>query len=449
VLVNGEALALGRKCLLPTYDVFDEERYFEAGEAPTCVELFGVRWGLTVCEDVWNDKDFWQRRLYARDPVEQLVAAGAEVLLNLSASPYNIGKHAFKESMLGSLARKHRRPLVYVNQVGANDELLFDGRSMVFNQQGKLIARGPAFRSAVVVADLDAHAGAVSSRLSEDEEIRQALVLGIRDYGHKCGFSGAVVGLSGGIDSSLVAVLAAEAFGPDNVMGVAMPSRFNAPESMADARALAENVGIEFHVLPIEQPVRAFRETLAPIFAGRPEDVTEENIQARIRAVLLMALSNKFGHLLLTTGNKSELAVGYCTLYGDMSGGLAVIADLYKTTVYRLARHLNASSPKPPIPERCLTRAPSAELRPNQTDQDTLPPYDALDAILKAYLEDQRSLEQIVALGHDAATVQRVIRMVDYSEYKRRQAPPALRVTAKAFGMGRRMPIAQRFREGE
>jgi len=448
-LVDGEVRAVGRKCLLPAYDVFDEDRHFEAGEGPTCVEWNGIPWGLTICEDVWNDKDFWQRRVYPRDPVEELVAQGAKVIINLSASPYHLGKQTLKEAMLSSLARKHRRPLLYVNQAGGNDELLFDGRSLALNSQGKLLARAPAFQSAVVLVDLANEVGTVAPRIHEEEELRQALVMGLRDYVSKCGFNGAVLGLSGGIDSALVAALAAEALGPESVTAVAMPSRFNAPEGLADARELAERLGLEFHVVPIEKPLGAVRELLAPVFAGRPEDVTEENLQARLRGLLLMAFSNKFGHLLLSTGNKSELATGYCTLYGDMCGGLAVIADLYKTTVYRLARYLNAQAGRPLVPERCLTRPPSAELKPGQTDQDTLPSYEVLDAILKGYIEEQRSAEQIVTLGYDLATVRRVIRMVDYSEYKRRQAAPGLRVTSKAFGLGRRIPIAQRFREGE
>ena len=446
---EGELLAVGRKCLLPKYDVFDESRYFEPGEKPACVEFLGLRWGLTICEDAWNDKDFWAHRLYDRDPVEEVVSAEADVIVNLSASPHGIGKNSVKEAMLSSLARKHRRALLYVNQVGGNDELLFDGRSMAFNEQGKLIARGPAFEEGVTLVNLDTCQGTVSPRVGEEEEMRRALVLGIRDYANKCGFDGGVLGLSGGIDSAVMATLAAEAFKPENVIGVAMPSRYNAPESLADARSLAERLGMEFHILPIDSSFGTLRELLAPVFAGRPEDTTEENLQARIRGLLLMALSNKFGRLLLTTGNKSELATGYCTLYGDMCGGLAALSDVYKTSVYTLARHLNTTLPVAPIPEHTLTRAPSAELRPNQTDQDALPPYEVLDGILKAYIEEQRSLEQIVALGFDFETARRVLRLVDFNEYKRRQAAPGLKVTAKAFGMGRRIPIAQRFREGE
>jgi len=447
---DGEILAVGRKCLLPNYDVFDEERYFKAAEKPVVVEFRGLRWGLTICEDVWNDKDFWQNRQYDRDPVEDVVNAGADVIVNLSASPYGLGKQSVKEAMLSSLCRKYRRQMLYVNQVGGNDELLFDGRSMAFNEQGKLIARGQAFEEGITIVDLENAYGQVTPRLTEDEELRKGLVMGMRDYANKCGFEGGVIGLSGGIDSALVATLAAEAYKPQNVIGVAMPGRYNSPESLNDARELAERLGIEFHIVPIDNAFGQMKEMLAPVFAGRAEDATEENIQARLRGLILMALSNKFGHLLLTTGNKSELATGYCTLYGDMCGGLAAISDLYKTTVFKFARYLNVSAENlPPIPEHTLTRAPSAELRPNQTDQDSLPPYETLDDILKAYIEDRKTFEQIVALGFELETVKRVLRLVDFNEYKRRQAAPGLKVTSKAFGMGRRMPIAQRFREAE
>ncbi|MCK6471050.1 MAG: NAD+ synthase [Planctomycetes bacterium] len=446
---EGEVKAVARKSLLPTYDVFDERRYFEPGTESTVFGFKGLRWGLTVCEDIWNDKDFWKTRMYDRDPIEEVVAEGADIILNISASPYFMGKQAVKEAMLSSLARKHRKPVLYVNQVGGNDELIFDGRSMAFDDRGKIFGRAPAFQEAIAVVDVVEYEGDVADRLPDLEECRQALVLGMRDYGRKCGFDGAVVGLSGGIDSSLVGALAAEAFGPSNVIGVAMPSRFNAPESLADARQMAENLGLDFHILPIEKPFGAIKELLGPVFAGRPEDTTEENMQARIRGMLLMALSNKFGHLLLTTGNKSELATGYCTLYGDMCGGLAAISDVYKTTVYDLSRHINQTAITAPIPENCITRAPSAELRENQTDQDSLPPYDLLDKILKAYVEEGRGVEQIAAMGFDFDTVRRVARLVDYSEYKRRQAAPGLKISAKAFGVGRRIPIAQRFREGD
>ena len=453
VLLDGETLAVGRKCLLPTYDSFDENRYFEPAEKPTVVELLGFRWGLTICEDMWNDKDFWRHRVYEKDPVAECVQAGAQVLVNVSASPWNLGKQAVKEALLSSMARKHRTPLLYVNQTGSNDDLIFDGRSMAFNQQGKLYARAPAFEEAVMVCDIEALAGASSHRLTEEDEIRKALVLGVRDYSNKCGFDGAVLGLSGGIDSALAATVAAEALGADNVLGVAMPSRFSKNESLADARALAENLGVAFHVLPIENPYGHLRELLAPVFAGRAEDTSEENIQARLRGLLLLSLSNKFGRLVLTTGNKSELATGHCTLLGDMYGGLAVLGDLYKTTVYHMAQHFNRvaldKGKKPPIPERSLSRTPSAELKLNQTDQDRLPPYAILDGILKAYVENRKSLEQIVALGFEFETVKRTLRMVDFNEYKRRQAAPNLRLTIKTLGLGHRLPIAQRFREGE
>ena len=458
VMINeGEIVAIGNKCLLPNYDVFDEDRYFEPARAPTVANFKGMRWGLTVCEDCWNDKDFWKQRQYPSDPVEQAVMNGAEVIVSLNASPFSLGKQAAREAMLAALARKHQRPLLYVNQVGGNDDLLFDGRSMAFSASGELIVRCPAFEEALVLVELEtvgrtflsATAGknACATVINEEEEVHRALVMGTRDYARKCGFKSAVLGLSGGIDSAVVAALAAEAFGPENVTGVAMPSRFNAPESLADARELAEHLGIHFQVVPIEDLINTFKHALGPVFADCKEDVTEENIQARIRGVLMMALSNKFGHLLLTTGNKSELATGYCTLYGDMAGGLAVISDLYKTMVYTLARHLNALAPQnPPIPQSSILKAPTAELRYNQTDQDTLPPYEILDGILKAAIEELKSSEEIVALGYERDVVRKVIRMLDLNEYKRRQAAPGLKVTSKAFGTGRRVPIAQRFK---
>lgn len=450
-LEAGEIRARAHKCLLPAYDVFDEDRYFEESRTPTLIEFRGVKIGLTICEDCWNDKDFWSARKYSFDPVELLVKQGAQLLLNLSASPFALEKHAIKERMLAALARKHSVPLIYVNQVGGNDDLLFDGRSLAFDAQGTRVACGPAFDEGFVLVDYDGTAlrGSDSPRpLSSIEEIHRALVLGTCDYARKCGFKTAVLGLSGGIDSAVVAAIAAEALGPRNVTGVAMPSRFNAPESHADAQVLAESLGIHFHTIAIEDLMGQYQRALAEPFAGKKEDVTEENLQARIRGVLMMAFSNKFGHLLLTTGNKSELATGYCTLYGDMCGGLAVISDLYKTVVYDLARHLNSLSPeKPPIPENTITKAPTAELRYNQKDQDSLPPYDVLDGILKRTVEEHQPFEVIVAAGYDAEVVRKVLRLIDVNEYKRRQAAPGLKVTAKAFGTGRRMPIAQRFRD--
>jgi len=450
---NGELISVGNKCLLPTYDVFDEDRYFEKSRLPTLSLFKGIRFGLTICEDCWNDKDFWRsQRKYGFDPVEDLVGRGADVLLNISASPYNIGKQPIKESMLAALARKHRRPLIYVNQVGGNDDLVFDGRSLAFDASGKLVARGPVFEEGITLVDVSGKGedkgGTFSPELPEEEEIYRALVMGTRDYARKCGFKSAVLGLSGGIDSALVAVIAAEAFGPQNVTGVALPSRYNAPESLTYARDLAERLGIQFHVVAIEDVAQAYKHALAEVFAGRQEDVIEENVQARIRGGILMAMSNKFGHLLLTTGNKSEVATGYCTLYGDMCGGLAVISDVYKTMVYRIARHLNAHYlAHPPIPESTITKAPTAELRFNQKDQDTLPPYEILDGILKASIEEHRLASEIVALGYEPELVKKILRMVDINEYKRRQAAPGIKITSKAFGTGRRMPIAQQFRE--
>ncbi|HYF50082.1 MAG TPA: NAD+ synthase [Planctomycetota bacterium] len=452
LIESGEITTVADKCLLPTYDVFDEDRYFEEAKGPVLAQFKGKRVGLTICEDAWNDKDYWSARKYAYDPVCDLVDRGAEVIVNLSASPFSLGKQAAKEGMLAALARKHRRPLLYVNQVGGNDDLLFDGRSLAFDADGHLLARGPAFEEGVTLVDLGTKRPFTDARggsLSEEEEIHRALVMGTRDYARKCGFKSAVLGLSGGIDSALVGALAAEAFGPENVTGVALPSRFNAPESLADAKDLAERLGINFHVVAIENLFGEYKNALSEVFAGKKEDVTEENLQARIRGVLLMAISNKFGHLLLTTGNKSELATGYCTLYGDMCGGLAVISDLYKTMVYRVSKYLNARHPqKPPIPISSIEKAPTAELRFNQKDQDTLPPYDVLDGILKASIEEHRTAEEIVAMGHDREVVRKVLRMVDLNEYKRRQAAPGLKLTSKAFGTGRRMPIAQRFRDG-
>ncbi len=445
---GGKMVAIGDKCLLPTYDVFDEDRYFEESGASTLVSFKGKQWGLTICEDCWNDKDYWSARKYRHDPVAELASKGAEILINISASPFSLGKQAAKEDMLAALARKHGKPLLYVNQVGGNDDLLFDGRSLAFDSRGTLLARGQAFEEGVTIVDLAAGPQKLAAPLIEEEEVYRGLVMGTRDYARKCGFKSAVLGLSGGIDSALVGAIAAEAFGPQNVTGVAMPSKFNSPESLADAKDLAERLGINFQVVAIEDLAIAFKGALAPAFSGRKEDVTEENMQARIRGVLMMAFSNKFGHLLLTTGNKSELATGYCTLYGDMCGGLAVISDLYKGMVYRLSKHMNArNAAKPPIPESSITKAPTAELRYNQKDQDTLPPYDMLDGILKASIEDHKPAREIIAMGYAEEIVRKVLRMVDINEYKRRQAAPGLKITSKAFGTGRRMPIAQRFRD--
>jgi NAD+ synthase/NAD+ synthase (glutamine-hydrolysing) len=435
-----------RKALLPTYDVFDEDRYFEPFHGAQVLEIGGTRVGISICEDIWNDRDFWKRRRYHHDPVAELVRAGATAIVNLSASPFTVGKHCRREEMLSSMARKYQVPLVYVNQYGGNDDLVFDGRSCGFDATGLPIARGASFDADVVVCDLTAGTDIGPARdLQPESEVWRALVLGTRDYARKCGFSRVVLGLSGGIDSALTAAIAAEAFGPANVLGVLMPSPYSSHGSIDDSLALAANLQIPTMILPIEPAMQAMEGTLREAFAGTARDVTEENIQARIRGNLLMALSNKRGALLLTTGNKSELAVGYCTLYGDMSGGLGVIADVPKTMVYRVSQWLNARDGRPVIPEAILTKAPSAELRPNQTDQDSLPPYDVLDEILRRYIERHEPAATIVAAGFDPAVVHRVLRLVRLAEFKRKQAAPGLKVTDRAFGTGWRMPIAARY----
>jgi NAD+ synthase/NAD+ synthase (glutamine-hydrolysing) len=451
-LFNAAALVCGgrvshrfRKALLPTYDVFDEDRYFEPFLGPQTLDLAGRRVGISICEDIWNDRDFWKRRRYHHDPVDELVRAGAEVIVNLSASPFSVGKHARREHMLGSMAAKHGVPIVYVNQFGGNDDLVFDGRSCGFSFSGHAIARGRSFERDVVICDLSqaAPVGAPSD-LQPESEIWRALALGTRDYARKCGFSRVVLGLSGGIDSALTAAIAVEALGASNVLGIMMPSPFSSRGSIDDATELARNLAIQTLTLPIEDVMRAMDRALENAFAGTARGVAEENIQARIRGNLLMALSNKHGALLLTTGNKSELAVGYCTLYGDMSGGLGVIADVPKTMVYRVARWLNETRGGPVIPESSLTKAPSAELRPNQTDQDTLPPYDVLDAILERHIERHEPADRIVAAGFEPGLVTRVLHLVRAAEFKRKQAAPGLKVTDRAFGTGWRMPIAAR-----
>jgi NAD+ synthase (glutamine-hydrolysing) len=443
LLQNGTLGQRFRKSLLPTYDVFDEDRYFEPFRGSEMLEFCNRRLGISICEDVWNDRDFWKRRRYHFDPIQELAASGADAIINLSASPFAVGKYKLRDQMLGSLAAKHKVPVLYVNQVGGNDDLVFDGRSSGFSSTGRIIARGRAFASDVVVVDLDAqHPIETGSDISAESEVWDALVLGTRDYVRKCGFTSVVLGLSGGVDSALTAAIAVDAVGADRVLGVLMPSPFSSQGSVDDALELARQLGIETHTLPITTPMQAMESTLDPAFRGVDRDVTEENIQARIRGNLLMALSNKRGALLLTTGNKSELSVGYCTLYGDMSGGLAVIADVPKTMVYRVARWLNASRERAIIPENTLTKAPSAELRPNQTDQDSLPPYDTLDAILERHVEQHQTGDDIIAAGFDSATVRRVLSLVRRAEFKRKQAAPGLKVTDRAFGTGWRMPIA-------
>jgi NAD+ synthase (glutamine-hydrolysing) len=436
------------KALLPYYDVFDESRYFEPGHGPQTHEMNGKLLGITVCEDVWNDKNFWKRQRYARDPVDETVQAGAQVLINIAASPYSTGRIQFRQEMLKAIAKAHRIPVVYVNLVGGNDSLIFDGSSCALNAQGEVCAQAKSFEEDLVIFDTDSESGCLHPEpASETEAVSKGLVLGARDYVRKCGFETGIVGLSGGIDSSLVAAIAARALGPENVLGVSMPGPYSSPGSILDAQELATNLGIEFRVIPITSIYDSYISNLESALGGRDQDVTEENIQARIRGNILMALSNKYRRLLFSTGNKSELAVGYCTLYGDMAGGLAVIADVPKTMVYELARYINGQSGGAgPIPNASLEKAPSAELRPNQTDQDTLPPYDVLDLILGAYIQENLCAEEIISrLQVEPALVHQTIRQIINAEYKRQQAAPALRVTSKAFGIGRRFPIANKF----
>ena len=430
------------KTLLPTYDVFDEDRYFEPSVGPQILELNGRKLGISICEDVWNDRDFWQRRRYHQDPIEVLVESGAQAIVNLSSSPFIAGKQVLRERMLGHMAQKYRLPVAYVNQVGGNDDLIFDGRSCAFDAQGRLFARAHGFQEDVIVVDLAASQGTVApDDFQTEAEIWNALVIGVKDYVVKTHFSRVLLGLSGGVDSAITAAIAADAVGPENVLGVMMPSRYSSSGSVDDSVILARNLGIKTLTLPISEVMTAYDGLLTEAFTGRNADVTEENIQSRIRGNLLMALSNKFGSLLLTTGNKSEMSVGYCTLYGDMNGGLAVIADLPKMMVYRVSRWRNQR--KPDIPEDILTKAPSAELRPNQTDQDSLPPYDLLDQILELHIEQCQSAEEIIARGFDEATVRRVLKLVRIAEFKRKQAAPVLKVTSRAFGTGWRMPIVR------
>jgi NAD+ synthase (glutamine-hydrolysing) len=462
VLQNGKILWRTHKSLLPTYDVFDEDRYFEPAKSVAPFEFHGRKLGITICEDIWNDEDFWPERLYRLDPIKGLIGQGAEIILNISASPWHDGKEKTRLAMLQRVARDECVPLAQVNLVGANDELIFDGHSVALNHLGEPLALGKGFEEDVLVVDLD------SSRSRSDEtqmgkesgtphvvpykpewppreqQVFSALSLGIRDYVHKCGFKSALVGLSGGIDSALVAVLAADALGADKVLGVSMPARYSSEGSKSDAEVLAKNLGIRYEVLPIEPVFQSVEKQLAKVFAGTRPNEAEENIQSRLRGVTLMALSNKFGALVLTTGNKSEMAVGYCTLYGDMCGALAVIADVFKTDVYKIARWINRNGIV--IPEASITTPPSAELRPDQKDQDSLPEYDTLDAILQAYVVENSSREEIIQRGFKAAVVNDVINKITFSEYKRRQAAPGLKVSSRAFGMGRRIPIAQRFR---
>ncbi|NJK90643.1 MAG: NAD+ synthase [Blastochloris sp.] len=429
-----------RKSLLPTYDVFDEYRYFEPGQDNKIWTWQGCRIGLSICEDIWNDEDFWPEQLYRRDPVRELMDQGCDLLLNLSASPWHRGKERVREAMLAKVALSEKVPVVQVNAVGGNDELIFDGQSLAFNRAGALLACGRGFAEDLLMVDTEA--GVLDKQWpAEMSQLFSALSLGIRDYVGKCGFRQVVLGLSGGIDSALTAVLAVDALGPENVLGVLMPSRYSSEGSISDAEQLARKLEIEYRTLPIESAFQSMLQHLDPFLAGTPPGLTEENLQSRIRGVTLMAISNKTGRLVLTTGNKSELAVGYCTLYGDMCGALAVINDLPKLTVYELSRWINRRDEI--IPEHSITKAPSAELRENQSDQDSLPPYEILDAIVEAYVVRGEGVADLVRAGYSEPLVREILRKVDLSEYKRRQAAPGLKVTSKAFGVGRRMPIAR------
>ena len=442
LLKDGRIAFVQSKMLLPTYDVFDEMRNFAPARSQILFPFCGKQMALTICEDAWNDKHYWNKRLYTFDPVESLIRGGGNFLLNISASPFWLGKRKVRRDMLATIARNYRVPVAMVNQVGGNDSLVFDGSSLVLDAAGEIIAQGKSFEEDIVYFDSDSLTGEVHPQIEgEDATVYQALVLGTRDYVQKCGFHKVIIGLSGGIDSALTAAIAVDALGPENVYGVGMPGPYSSQGSIDDARELANNLGIRFELLPICDAYDAYRKTLRDVFAGRKEDETEENLQSRARGTMLMALSNKFGAIVLSTGNKSELGVGYCTLYGDMVGGLAVISDVPKTLVYRLSHYVN--SVRPVIPKASLEKPPSAELRADQKDSDSLPPYDVLDAILEDYVEDGHTAAQISAdRGFDLAFVQRVIGMVVRSEYKRQQAAPGLKITAKAFGYGRRFPIA-------
>ncbi len=470
LLLDGQVQKCFHKQLLPTYDVFDEDRYFASGQQSNVLILGGCRIGITICEDLWNEESFWGRRQYAVNPIADLAQQSVDWVINLSASPFCQDKQHLREAMLTHMAQTYGLPILYVNQVGGNDDLIFDGRSVAINRAGATVARGAAFSEDLLVLEYSAHTqdfqpGALApSPPSGVAELWGALVLGVRDYAQKCGFTQAVIGLSGGIDSALVAAIAAEALGPNNILGVLMPSPYSSGHSVQDAQMLAQKLGIATEVLPIAPLMDTFAQVLSPLFAGTEPGVAEENIQARIRGNLLMAIANKFNRLLISTGNKSEMAVGYCTLYGDMSGGLAAIADLPKTKVYALCHWLNAADAqtwlqhiKPSltlgqmsiIPESILTKAPSAELKPNQVDQDSLPDYSILDDVLTRYIDQHQSQSEIVAAGHDAATVARVLLMVQRAEFKRRQAAPGLKMTDRAFGTGWRMPIAARWDLGD
>ena len=465
-IYSGQITQVIRKRLLPTYDVFDEDRYFASGEEPGILAFSDHQIGVTICEDLWNDEQFWGHRSYTINPIAELVDHRVDLIVNLSASPFVIGKQRIREAMLSHSAQRHDCPIVYVNQLGGNDDLIFDGRSVAVDRQGAIVGRAQAFKSDLLCIDFDAknatfQASEVSDPLEDDHtEIWSALVLGVKDYAHKCGFTQAVLGLSGGIDSALVGAIATAALGPENVLGVLMPSPYSSDHSIKDAQDLATNLGFATEMIPIADLMETYDQSLSRIFSGTKSGIAEENIQARIRGAILMAIANKFGRLLISTGNKSELAVGYCTLYGDMSGGLAAISDVPKTRVFSLCHWLNTSVGREVfrtqtskfdlqqaeiIPNNILTKPPSAELKPNQVDQDSLPPYDKLDDILARMIDQHQSETQIIAAGHETATVQRVMQLVHRAEFKRRQAPPGLKITDRAFGTGWRMPIAAKY----
>jgi NAD+ synthase (glutamine-hydrolysing) len=445
IIHDGKVASIHRKSLLPTYDVFDEDSYFEPSRIQETTTIEGVRVGVTICEDVWNDRDSFPRRLYHLDPVQIAVQKGAEYVINISASPYHLDKWEERHNLLQREAQRYKKFVVYLNLVGANDEVIFDGRSVIFSPDGEVVARARDFEEDLLVYDLESNDRIIRpSSANVIENARKALVLGIRDYVRKCGFSKITLGLSGGIDSAVACALAVEAAGAENVLGVLMPSQYSSEHSITDALALAKNLGIRTEKISIAPIFDAYREELRPVFKQLPEDVTEENLQSRIRGALLMAISNKYGRLVLSTGNKSELAVGYSTLYGDSCGGLAPISDVPKTMVYKLAEHINRDAEI--IPKNSIAKPPSAELRPNQKDSDSLPEYEVLDAILLGYIEDHLTVDQIVKqTGFDEQLVREVILKVDRAEYKRKQFPIGLKITSKAFGFGRRMPIAQRY----
>ncbi len=454
---NKEIVSRHYKSLLPTYDVFDEDRYFEPAHSISLAKISGRKSGISICEDAWGANIIWQGKIHHKDPVESMIRQGAEIIINISASPFTIGKQDVRLKMLTNHAKKYNVPIVFVNQIGGNDDLIFDGNSLAINKKGVIVDRALSFEEDLLMVEFkgpDISAGGgkprsvekgTQSGAGEDEieSVYKALVLGTRDYVRKCGFKKAVIGLSGGIDSAVTAVIAARALGKGKVLGVTMPSGFSSKGSVEDSKVLAERLGIDFEIIPIKSVYNAYTKTLSGIFTGLPFDVTEENLQARIRGKILMAISNKHGYLVLTTGNKSELAVGYCTLYGDMCGGLAVISDIPKTMVYDIAEYINRK--KEVIPIDTIEKPPSAELRPDQKDQDSLPPYDILDGVLRAYVEESKDIDDIVGIGFNETLVKDIIKKVDRNEYKRKQAAPGLKVTSKAFGTGRRMPLAQRY----